>query len=231
MKRVCLAQKYRTLWRHRVWYSRFQPNAVFVWIPKNAGTTVFASLTEARCVKLNRMPLIEKYFRNRGIVTFGHMDYMQLKRANYISSHFDSNAFKFCIVRNPYDRAISLFRYLKTTNPPTIPIKITFEEFLLRVRKGVPPIGLYNVSGLSQCNPQVSWLNGVAMDHVGRVEEIDKTLHILNKRFKLNVPCFGRNNTSGKHEDRNKYLDRKAMTLIQDIYRDDFKELGYDFDR
>ena len=83
-------------------------DAVFLWIPKTAGATLYKALDIHICTKLLELPWAKLRFRNRGLVTFGHMEYAQLVKAGVVGSHFDEGAFKFCFSRNPYSRAVSL---------------------------------------------------------------------------------------------------------------------------
>ncbi len=92
--------------------SKNKPNAVFIWIPKNAGTSLYNMLQEHSCIKVKEASKIKQRFSQRGLVTFAHMDYAQLVEQNYIRPEYDESSFKFCFSRNPYDRAVSLYVYL-----------------------------------------------------------------------------------------------------------------------
>lgn len=47
------------------------PNALFIWVPKTAGTSLNNLLMEAGGQKLKSEAEAKAYFRNQGIVTFG----------------------------------------------------------------------------------------------------------------------------------------------------------------
>ena len=102
----------RTLARYR---SRSTPDAVFVWIPKAAGTSISTALASATgsCLTLLSPGQVTACFPQRGLVTFGHQSYGQLVDEGYIDHEFDRRSFKFCFVRNPFDRTVSLFHYLR----------------------------------------------------------------------------------------------------------------------
>ncbi|MBD3328477.1 hypothetical protein GF340_04195 [Candidatus Peregrinibacteria bacterium] len=101
--------------------------AIFVWIPKAAGTSLYTVLKEHGCRKL-KTPKKFKHFNNSGFVTFGHVDINYLLDNKIIESNYLEDAFKFCFVRNPWDRLVSLYFYLKCDN------RISFEEFVYIVR-------------------------------------------------------------------------------------------------
>src|SRR6056297_2341307 len=77
-------------------------DAVFLWIPKTAGATLYSALDRHICTKLLHLTAARIRFRNKGLVTFGHMDYAQLVEIGLVRARFDQSAFKFCFSRNPY---------------------------------------------------------------------------------------------------------------------------------
>jgi len=206
--------------------SRHRKNAVFVWIPKTAGASFFSCLdTPKLWVSLHRV----KYrFANRGTVTFSHMDYAGLVKAGYVSMRFDESAYKFSFVRNPYDRAVSLFFYLKKYG-----LLSPGETFLFFCRKlydeGCEPIGLYNVRGLSQCNPQVRWIENVELDFLGRFESIREDSDRVFAELGLpdaHLPMI--NKTS--HASYRECYCSESKEIVEQFYEEDFRLLGYAYD-
>lgn len=205
--------------------SRNRPNAVFIWIPKTAGTSIWNTL---HAPKLKSLYLVKYRFANKGIVTFGHIDYSQLVSNGYIKSSFDEFAFKFAFVRNPYDRAVSLYAYLK--NAKIIPTDETFLDFCRRLaEEGCPPIGLYNSLGLSQCNPQVRWVENITMDYIGRVESIEKSFAIISSKLGLNIAQIPHANKSPRSSYRDYYC-RESKEIIEAFYREDFVSFDYGYE-
>jgi hypothetical protein len=203
--------------------SRRKPSAVFIWIPKTAGTSIWLALDAP---KLKSLDLIKYRFANRGIVTFGHMDYSQLISKGLVTSSFDDSAFKLAFVRNPYDRAVSLYSYLKKKTKK-IPADETFLNFCRRIETtGCSPIGLYNTHNLSQCNPQVRWVENISMDYIGKVESIEKDFEAISSKLGLNKCHIPHANKS----DRLSYQDyycRESKEIIQNFYKEDFLAFGY----
>ncbi len=200
-----------------------QPDGVFIWIPKTAGTSLVEMLGAP---KLKSLRHVRCRFVNRGIVTFGHLDYSALLKKGYVSPAYDRRAFKFCFTRNPYDRAVSLFYFLKREG--RIPLDSTFLSFCRKLRKeGFEPIGLYHVKGLSQCNPQVRWIEKVDMDFIGRFENLrDDTEEILQRLSIEGISLPHLNATP--HRDYRSYYCRKSQEIIEELYSEDFNRLGYD---
>lgn len=203
--------------------ARGRKDAVFVWIPKAAGTSVFNCLDAPKLKNLN----YAKYrFPGKGVVTFGHMDYLALVRQGCVPSRFDRNSYKFAFVRNPYDRAISLFNYLKSREK--VPADQSFIDFLRRLAdEGCEPIGLYNVQGLSQCNPQVRWVENVDMDFVGKVENLEQDFSVVCTALGMGNVDLPRLNESSR-DTYESYLCIESRQIIEHLYREDFEAFGYE---
>jgi hypothetical protein len=161
---------------------------IFFWIPKTAGTSLYSVLhAYCGCPKLKSHRLYAS-FGNKGCVTFSHVDVFHLLKKGIITQDYYSKAFKFCFVRNPWDRLVSLYFHLKYDR------SMSFSQFCDMIEKAVqlqdsvlghllqyvynssrlgpilwklnrisfvlplPRIGPYNRRGLSQANPQLDWI-------------------------------------------------------------------------
>jgi hypothetical protein len=209
------------------------PDCIFIWTPKNAGTSTYLALNQSiGMVKLKRTPDVLA-FPNTGPVTFGHYHILSLLKIGVISnSHFE-NAFKFAITRDPYRRVLSLYHYLTWGK---LAPKYSFDHFLDDVIKNAPPVGCYHVLGLSQANPQMDWISdgkgGVITDQLIKVENVQSE---LEHRFQRPISLSKSNSSS---EMRNHTVDNLSFTelissnerldKIESFYHRDFEFLGYD---
>jgi hypothetical protein len=200
-------------------------NAVFIWIPKSAGSSVFEILHKNGCPKLKHIQLVKYSFPQKGLVTFGHMDYKKLVKNGYISEKFNKSSFKFCFSRNPYDRAVSLYFYLKKTN--RIDQNWSFLSFCRYLRQhGCEKIGLYNRHGLSQCNPQVKWIEGIHMDYCGKVEHIQKDLLKVLDALELPASKVLHLNIT-RHQKYRDYYCNESKQIVEEFYEKDFRFFNY----
>lgn len=101
---------------------------IFFWIPKNAGSSIYKILKEDGCKKL-KYKKEYKNFDNREITTFGHVDIKYLLKKGYLDKNYFENSFKFCFVRNPWDRFVSSYHYRNYND------KMKFEEFVFLIKK------------------------------------------------------------------------------------------------
>lgn len=202
-----------------------QNNVVFIWIPKCAGTSIYDQLRTHNCPKLKSLQAARHCFPQRGIVTFGHMDYHQLVEKGIVKESFDKTAFKFCFVRNPYERAVSLFCYMKKRGK--LEEAATFLSFCeLLANEGFERIGLYNVCGYSHCNPQTEWIKHLQVDFIGKVENLEVDLRLCLNKLGLSAQRPQRLNTT-QHSSFPEYYCNKSKEIIERIYHIDFKHLGY----
>lgn len=201
-------------------------HAIFLWIPKTAGTSVFAALESgARFTKLKRIREVETLFNHSGRVTFGHINCRMLVDKGVVDASYFDHAFKFAFVRDPYARAVSLYQYLKKEK--RLPALTTFLQFCQILENGrVEPIGLYNSSGLSQCNPQVRWLEGLALDFLGRYEELDSDFNYLAGKFDLAVSQVPHLNSSTTTDAAALYCP-ESKRIVEAFYAEDYAAFDY----
>ena len=202
-----------------------KPKILFIWIPKNAGTSFYEAFNESINMKMFlKVNLIKKRFTNRGSVTFGHISIVELINRNIIDKSYFDESYAFCICRDPYDRFVSLFHYLKKQN--RIPIEYKPIDLITDVIAGIPPVGLYNFKGISQCNRQVDWIEGLNIKKVLRFEHLNEDAIKFSKElgFKLNIPHV---NQSKNRKNFYEELDVETIRLIKEYYKEDFIRFNY----
>lgn len=214
------------LWSEARQAARYD-NSIFIWIPKNAGTSVHEMLRNWGLVKLTTTRSVRLCFRNSGRVTFGHMAIQSLVDLGMVSPEFIERAFKFALVRDPYARAVSLYRFLSHVNIlQNWHEQPSFRQFLELIARGYyDRIGPYNYKGLSQCNPQITWLRDVWPDKIYRVEDIDQFVADLCERW--DVPRMSIPHLNKSKNRKDVQLTRSEKSLIEHIYAEDFETFGY----
>lgn len=164
------------------------PDAIFIWIPKTAGTSLLEAFSPYHCHRFKSVLRARYHWNRRGFVTFGHQSVSTLLKVGIIPQSFFDRAYRFAIVRHPQTRAQSLFQYLR--HKKVLPPATSFSAFLeiiaenrpigtlsryeqrwidtegdsLRFHEGAnPPPGCFNTIALSQCRPQTAWI-GLELD-------------------------------------------------------------------
>ena len=197
-------------------------NAVFIWVPKCAGTSIAYTLGLERHKTVGS---IQTKFAGQGLVTFAHIDYARLVREGYVSQTFHQSALKFTFVRNPYDRAVSLYFYLRRAK--RFPMYYSFSQFVHHLaEQGYESIGLFNSVGLSQCNPQMRWIEGAEIDFIGRYESLQVDMAYLCHSLGLPLYRIAHLNQS-PHRPFPHYYDKTTERLVRSLYAEDFEILNY----
>lgn len=217
-------------------------DAIFIWIPKVAGTSISALLQNEDADILKRRHLLGRC-KNRGISCFGHMKVTDLAAAGIIHQEYLDRAFKFSFVRNPWDRCVSLYSYLtKISTKGRSPVRssMSFSRFclglllaeFLNVGFKIPPVGLKHVDHLSQCNSQLDWLtdgNGALItDYIGRYENLEDDFDYVRARLGLRGSLPTKNMTPQRGSYRS-YYTGVTKAIVGYVYRRDVSTFGYEF--
>ena len=172
-------------------------------------------------------------FKNDKSVCFGHADIKTLLEKKILSHKFYDESFKFCIVRNPYERVVSLFHYLSSRKRLQIPYTFkNFIKYLHMNRSLIPKSSDTNVVSSgdinSQWNQMISWIPE-DIDKIFRFEnfadipdEIKKlSQNSCNKKMIHRNPSF--------HRPYQEYYDEEVRKLVEDLYKNDFEKFNYSF--
>ena len=208
--------------------SRGAPDAVFLWIPKTAGMSVYHALRDHGCYRLKSPDAVRRSFPGRGLVTFKHMGYEELLAAGLVERSFDERSLKFCFSRNPYDRAVSLYFFL--VKKEWYPSDLSFLDFWRTVTsQDLPSVGAHKLVGPGIANPQVHWIRDVKVDFVGRFESIALDFADLSERLglgRIEIPWVN----ATKHEHWSTYYCDESKSLIERFYAPDFERFDYSTD-
>ena len=214
-----------------------QKNCIFIWIPKNAGTSVAATLGLYAGMNMHTDTSVAN-FTNSGAVTFGHMDIRSLRQSGIISDEFYHDAFKFAIVRNPYTRLVSLYLYFLSLHYnfsdgrgyKEIKKGMTFTGFCKFLKESsIPPVGEYNINGLSQANPQYDWIRNNA-NFIGRYENLKWSWGVICKKTGIENNKLAKLNKSVKKIPWRNHYTPFCKNFCKSFYEVDFKVFGYDMD-
>ena len=217
----------------------------FLHIPKTAGRSIENMLMQCDGSRVIDVSIEEK---QRGLFcTPFYAEHTFTKPASGIKNFFRKEPpieisewhklFKFCFVRNPYDRAYSAYKYCTQICPkfgtkcctrkqhfgePT-PSNLTFSEFLR-----LPTNFNYEIKNHLHIT-QVEYMYGcnTKMDFIGRLETINKDLAVLADKLQINLPPIPHKNSS-KKEDKPYIMSNEDKKLIEEMFKDDFIQLGYE---
>lgn len=199
---------------------------IFIHIPKCGGTSIesLVWLENEKTEENLWMGFIDKYHNKYQTGGLQHLKAIQIR--SHVGRDKFTKYFKFSIIRNPYARLVSQFRYMKSR--PDLCEYIGMEradEFLTYLSK------IQSRSHV-QWEQQVSFLydyKGKCLaDLVVRLEEIEVLPGLLLDKGQL--PLFdivSKVNAKQMTYNFRDYLCDKARRIIIDMYLEDFEAFGY----
>ena len=169
--------------------------AIFIHIPKNAGSS------------------IEKLFENSSfrVQPSKHADIHVIKR-KFKNSY--NNYRKFTIVRNPYDKMVSWYFYLKRNLGEEHEI-VDFNEWIK------DPMQFWHADDPeSFLNPQYTWVDDTV--EILRFENLNEDINMFFGKD-LQLPVTNKSN----HEHYTNYYNKCSADIIYNRYKEDFKKYNY----
>lgn len=189
--------------------------AIFVHIPKCAGISVGNSLF--------------------GHTPGSHMSVLTFQLI-YSKEEYD-RYFKFTFIRNPWDRLVSAFHFLKRGGLTLEDRQwakenlAPFPDFDTFVREWVTP---QSVLTWQHFKPQTRFIcnarDEVQVDFVGRLERIEEDYAAIARRLGVQDNLQYLNRSSKKPRDYRAFYTAETKAIVAAAYRRDIELLGYDFD-
>lgn len=197
--------------RRKLW---LEQKVIFIHVPKTGGTSVSHAL----------------YGRS-----LGHLKSCDIKR--WCPKEFE-DLFKFGFTRNPWDRAVSAYRFARKGSTETAGIKNfkqyqtpDFQDFETFVNEWLSSKDLSKVDYVFQ--PQYPFIlddeDQILLDFVGKLETIDKDIEKISTHTKreLQVPVLNRVTAPGSYKSY--YNNRHLINKVGDIYNKDTERFNYDY--
>ena len=140
-------------------------------------------------------------------------------------------AYTFAFVRNPFDRAVSLYRYRVKTNQTGLGDgHLSFKEWVQKTMGSEQDSRYYDKPKNFQA--QVDWLktsNGkIGLNFIGRFEEIGKDFETIRKAIQIENTLPHLNATTSKKPFQS-YYDEETRAIVANWYREDLNYFGYKF--
>ena len=189
---------------------------IFIHIPKTGGTSIESALD---CItKENGYGVVN----NKAMQHYNWKDYK-----NKYQNKF-KNYYKFTVVRNPYDKVLSDYYWLK--NVAKIDIdnfqNKNFDQYLSYCEEIVKK-KLYNKTKYhDHFLPQHKFIyddnDNLMINKILRFENFEYITKFIKIRYKKDVKCLNKNNNSNKI-----ILNQNQKNKIYEIYNKDFTLLSY----
>jgi len=185
---------------------------IFVHVPKAAGTSIYKQVLKG----------------NPGHRTITEY---QLMYGKEIFNHY----YKFSITRNPWDRLVSAFCYLKYSGSEEDKnwAKIAlapYDDFDSFVRD--LPNNKYYLTWVHFI-PQYKFLmdpsGKIPLDYIGKMENLDSEISLICKNLGIDNITLKKDNPSPNRKHYSTYYTEETKKIVSDIYQKDIKLFGYTF--
>jgi predicted nucleotidyltransferase len=203
----------------------YSHKCIFIHIPKTAGTSLENVIWPSKRTEANLwMGFIDKF--NNKYQTGGLQHLLSRQIRDEVGEKIHKKYYKFCFVRNPWDKAVSQFSYMSKRKSLQKYIGMkpndSFKKYLALIKR----------KRHIQWEPQVSFIkdeNGESLvDFIGRFENYDKDAKTI--LAKLNIV-----NAKIPHDKKSvrthyaKYYDDESIEMVNEMYAQDIKEFGYKY--
>lgn len=184
--------------------------AIFIHIPKTAGTSLYNLI---------------------GYTGIGHVPYQWYESRD--PDKFEKY-FKFAFVRNPWDRLVSAFFYLKKGGSNAMDKHWAFKnlshytDFEQFVQGWVNE---KNIEDYFHFIPQHKFIcdqsMSIKVDYVGRFENIDKDFDFISKKIGINdsLPYVNKSNRKAYQS----YYSKETQAIVARVYKQDVEAFNYQF--
>ena len=195
---------------------------VFIHIPKNSGTVMTEELQKT--YKDTQLLMhCERYGINIGIDKM-HLYYDVIYE--FISKNVLDNYFKFCIIRNPYNKLYSAWNFIKERHGYSDVndfIKYKLNEEFIYGKEIIPGDARVHY------RPQFTFVynneNNKFADFIIRYENLNEDISKMNEKYGLNVPLYDDGNSQKSYIN---LLNKESILKINSLYKKDFELFNYE---
>jgi hypothetical protein len=192
--------------------------ALFIWIPRTGGTSVWGAIQRSGKT-YSRMNEKRELDPDAEICTLQHSSIQECIKAGVITQDWVSNRYVFTIVRNPWERLLSIYtkfnelggKYQKALHG------MSFEEYITHIcTKDIPKLSVKSFDGLNYCNPAAAWINNISCVNIFRTEELDICWPTLSERLGIDIPLG--HAFASKHGGVHEHYTMDMIELVRNKY-------------
>jgi len=191
---------------------------IFVHIPKTAGTSLINIL------ETSEFSWPRGYLKHSKSPKKGRLDKI-LSR----SKHDINDYFKFAFCRNPYDRIVSVWKYLSFVHSGRGMRNNLFPEFKNFIKLG---LNINNRHWQWHYYPQYYHIcsknRNSDIDYVGRFENLQEDFNVVCDKIGIPRQKLPHKNKSN-HKHYTEYYDDETKQVVAEKYAKDIEHFGYEF--
>jgi hypothetical protein len=175
---------------------------LFIHIPKTGGTS------------MRTAPFIGGKGGHRGIKYY--QEFLEEESSGLPNLN---NVYKFCFVRNPWDRLVSLFSHHYKSREH-------FTQFILHLEDlGLNPELTYHY--MPQCFYMTDSNDEFVMDFVGRYEHLERDWNTVCSEVGVEHKLPHKRKGFPRDGDYKRYYTKETWDVVRELYKEDLERLGY----
>lgn len=212
---------------------------IYTHVPKTGGTAI-TKVLENECgflplrkiLHLRRRIQRHIIFKGDCSITVSHANVRAMLKRGLLTKQYYQNALKFCFVRNPYDRFVSVWRHHRSVKGKHYE-RMSIENFEENVRNKVEDIKHVKKPGSCKSPKGAFWLPQVCfipedMDYVGRFEELQTSFDAVMRMLGLPERTLPYERVYNRGERWQEYYrSQEIKNLVTEMYAEDFERFGY----
>jgi len=207
---------------------------IWVRVPKNAGSSLYSMLDDSDLLVADLAQVLHDVVHGFRPKLMPSKKVLELKGSsvngpihqNILRSSLFNNAWKFAITRNPWDRAVSSWKFGTLFCNEVVPHRIKKVDFKTWCRD----LGSRkNEYIYHHSRPQSDFLvvDGVCLiNYFVRFEYLYKDLQVIWKKLGIK-PLKMQKLNSTIHKPFYQYYDEESIKLVRDFYIEDFENFKY----
>jgi hypothetical protein len=195
---------------------------VFIHIPKNSGTAMTKELQKTY-KDTQLLMFCERDGINIGIDKM-HLYYDVIDK--FIPKNILDKYFKFCIIRNPYNKLYSAWNFIKERHGYSDVndfIKYKLNEEFIYGKELIPGDARVHY------RPQFTFVydneNNKFPDFIIRYENLNEDISKMNEKYDLNIPLYDDGNSEKSYIS---LLNKESIIKINSLYKKDFELFNYE---
>jgi hypothetical protein len=141
--------------------------------------------------------------------------------SNYVGKEVYNKSFVFTTIRNPYSRAVSMYKHSSWSSAKT------FKDFCNAIKKEEYPTecARWHSSSLTE---HITCGDKLMVDCVIRLENLQEDFNTVCDKIGIPQQQLSHKNKS-KHKHYTDYYDEKTKSIVAEKYAKDIEYFGYEF--